>query len=133
MPSAHNIAVRLRDREGAIGALRDAAHEVLRAVEIGGDVEALVGAVVRRAVDRGLRVDEARALLQHAVGEGAVGVHRGLAARDDAALHLVGREAGLLLSTSAATPETTAADCEVPDIVKKSPLFMKVGWSTAIF
>ena len=33
----------------------------------------------------------------------------------------------LALMTSAATPDTTAADCEVPDIVKKSPLFMYVG------
>ena len=30
----------------------------------------------------------------------------------------------LLLMTSAATPDTTAAACEVPDMVKKSPLFM---------
>ena len=39
---------------------------------------------------------------------------------------------GLFASTSAATPETVAAACDVPDIWKKSPLLMKVGWSTAI-
>jgi hypothetical protein len=35
-----------------------------------------------------------------------------------------GLKPGFCWMISAATPETTAAACDVPDMVKKSPLFM---------
>src|SRR6185295_20063587 len=88
-----DVVVRVGHLEGAVRQLRHAALVVLRAGEIRGDVQALVGAVAGRAIYRGPGVDQARALLQHAVSDLAVGVDRWFAARENPALHLVGRQA----------------------------------------
>ena len=64
--------------------------------KVRGDVETLVGAIVDGAIERAFGVDQAGALLEHAVSQLALGIHGGLAAGDDAALHLVGCEPGVL-------------------------------------
>ena len=63
-----------------------------RAVQVGRDIEAHVGAAGRRAVDRALGIDQARTLLEHRERERAVRLHRRLGGRHQPALHAVGRQ-----------------------------------------
>jgi hypothetical protein len=63
-----------------------------RARQVGADIEAEIRASGCRAVERGERIDEPCALLEHAVCEGTVGFHRRTAGCHQAALDRIGRE-----------------------------------------